>query len=102
MTIVLLIFVVGLIPPLISAWVSFRGERRVQRRLWLAMETVSRQGLGVPVQQNPDEHYVGGLGYIIGDISCRFNARSPYLRCAVNPLGPCDECNQYQSIDFDS
>jgi len=30
-----------------------------------------------------------GVGYLIGDISCQFNARSGYLRCAVNPQGPC-------------
>ena len=38
---------------------------------------------------------------MIGDISCRLNARSPDLRCAVNPLGPCEECLQYQPINFD-
>jgi hypothetical protein len=31
----------------------------------------------------------------IGDISCRFNAHSPYLRCAVNPSGPCENCSYY-------
>jgi len=33
-------------------------------------------------------HYLEGVGYLIG-ISCQFNARSSYLRCAVNPQGPC-------------
>ncbi|MEE2695787.1 MAG: DUF6464 family protein, partial [Cyanobacteriota bacterium] len=27
--------------------------------------------------------------------SCRFNARSPLLRCAVLPEGPCDRCSHY-------
>lgn len=33
----------------------------------------------------------------IGDISCRYNARSPYLRCATNPNGPCEGCLHYES-----
>jgi hypothetical protein len=28
----------------------------------------------------------------IGWLSCDHNARSPYLRCAINPTGPCDGC----------
>jgi hypothetical protein len=34
----------------------------------------------------------------IGDLTCFYNARSPYLRCAVNPLGPCENCEYYQAI----
>lgn len=37
----------------------------------------------------------GNQGYI-GEWSCLYNARSPLLRCAVNPLGPCESCPQYQ------
>ncbi|EDX78031.1 hypothetical protein MC7420_7769 [Coleofasciculus chthonoplastes PCC 7420] len=44
----------------------------------------------------PDQYYLEGVGYLIGDITCRFNARSAYIRCAVNPLGPCDNCCDYQ------
>ena len=31
----------------------------------------------------------------IGWLSCRHNARSPHLRCAVNPTGPCDGCPDF-------
>jgi hypothetical protein len=37
-----------------------------------------------------------GTGQLIGDPSCVFNARSPLLRCAVNPLGPCEGCSDYE------
>lgn len=37
-----------------------------------------------------------GTGQVMGDPSCAFNARSPLLRCAVNPLGPCEGCNDYE------
>ncbi|MEB3275768.1 MAG: DUF6464 family protein [Cyanobacteriota bacterium] len=34
--------------------------------------------------------------WVIGDPSCRFNARSPLLRCAVLPDGPCQHCSHYE------
>lgn len=33
----------------------------------------------------------------IGDTSCVNNARSKYLRCAVNPMSNCEECEHYES-----
>ena len=35
--------------------------------------------------------------WVIGDTSCRFNARSEILRCAVNPDGPCAGCRYYET-----
>ena len=37
--------------------------------------------------------------YFIGDTSCVNNAQSPYLRCAINPEGPCDECPHFEKRD---
>lgn len=34
--------------------------------------------------------------YFIGDTSCINNAHSPYIRCAINPDGPCDGCKHYE------
>ena len=34
--------------------------------------------------------------YFIGDTSCANNAQSPYIRCAVNPCGPCEDCAHYE------
>jgi Family of unknown function (DUF6464) len=35
----------------------------------------------------------------IGDPTCRYNAHSSYLRCAVNPhLNTCEECQNYDPI----
>ena len=31
----------------------------------------------------------------IGDPTCTHNAKSPYLRCAINPCGPCNGCIDY-------
>jgi hypothetical protein len=40
---------------------------------------------------------VGSWGGALGNPSCRFNARSAYLRCAVNPSGDCKDCRYYES-----
>lgn len=37
-----------------------------------------------------------GIPMSIGDPGCLYNARSPELRCAVNPDGPCQGCKDYQ------
>jgi len=34
--------------------------------------------------------------YFIGDTTCVNNAHSPYIRCAINPDGPCDQCVHYE------
>ncbi len=36
---------------------------------------------------------------VIGDRTCRYNAHSELLRCAVNPNGPCDRCADYQPVE---
>ncbi|WP_339383395.1 DUF6464 family protein [Oculatella sp. LEGE 06141] len=95
MIIALLILVIGLTPSLFSLWVMRQADARTQARLRLTLEAASaRRFPGLAL--SPDHHYVEGLGYIIGDFNCRFNARSTYVRCAVNPFGPCDSCSHYQ------
>lgn len=44
---------------------------------------------------NTDKHCINGQ-WVIGDITCRYNARSPLIRCAVHPSGPCSACTHYQ------
>lgn len=87
----LLIFLIGLIPPIISICVIRQAEIRGRERLRLAIERASLTPLFMPPQP-PNQHY-------IGDTSCKFNARSPHLRCAINPYGPCDGCVHYQMRD---
>ncbi|PSB11164.1 hypothetical protein C7B61_03230 [filamentous cyanobacterium CCP1] len=89
------IVVLGLTPSILSIWMMRRADARAQERLRLAIESVSARRL--PSFHLPPEHqYVEGVGYVIGDFSCKFNARSSYIRCAVNPFGPCEGCSQYQ------
>ena len=51
----------------------------------------------VKPQQRPADARRWRQQWVIGDPSCRFNARSPLLRCAVLPDGPCDRCAHYLS-----
>lgn len=87
----LLIFLIGLIPPIISIWVIRQAEVRGRERLRIAIERASVSPLNFPPQLQNQSY--------IGDISCKFNARSPHLRCAINPDGPCDGCVHYQMRD---
>jgi Family of unknown function (DUF6464) len=88
------ILFLGLTPSLLSLWLMRQADARGQARLRLAMDTIASRGL--PLQLQPDQHYVEGMGYVIGDFTCRFNARSNQIRCAINPFGPCQGCSHYQ------
>ncbi|HEY9849999.1 MAG TPA: DUF6464 family protein [Leptolyngbyaceae cyanobacterium] len=86
----ILIFIVGLIPPLISLWLMRKAEQRARERLRVAIERASLGPLIIPPPP-------ADLQYI-GDTTCKFNARSPYLRCAIAPSGPCEGCRHYQKL----
>lgn len=101
MLIILLILLVGLTPSLCSLWLLRRADSRAQSRLSYITETVATRRL-LNRDNPPELHYIQGFGYVIGNISCRYNARSPYIRCAVNPAGPCSECSQYEPTRDDS
>ncbi len=101
MLVIGLIFVVGLTPAIVSAWLSVRADRNEKRSDCSTAATGLGQGMLKLLDSNDDMHLVEGLGYMIGDITCEQNARSPYLRCAVNPMGPCDGCSSYAPKVFD-
>lgn len=91
----ILVFVLGLTPPVLSIWVMQRAKERTQARLRTASQTSVVRVLETN-QLPTDRYYLEGVGYLIGDISCQFNARSAYIRCAVNPSGPCEACRYYE------
>jgi hypothetical protein len=100
MLVLLLLIAIGLIPPVLSAWLSLRAHRRIQAQFELALETSTNHRFREWMQRHPDERYVDGIGFVIGDITCQMNARSPYLRCAVNPTGPCETCRLYEGKPY--
>lgn len=96
MLVALLIVTIGLMPSVVSIFILRRADAQAHARLHLVMEAVAARGL-TRLSLPSDQHYVEDVGYIVGDQTCMFNARSPYIRCAVNPSGPCDSCRHYQN-----
>lgn len=93
----LLVIALGFLPSLFSLWVIRKTHLRTRGRIRQA----AMNSPMVRVRQNTrpvegDRYYLEGVGYLIGDISCKFNARSGYIRCAVNPDGPCNACRHYE------
>lgn len=92
------IFALGLMPALLSLWLLRRREAQMQARFRQAIERTPRVRMQTSDARTlpSDRYYLEGVGYLIGDISCRYNARSGYIRCAVNPEGPCESCRYYE------
>ncbi|RCJ42137.1 hypothetical protein A6770_07930 [Nostoc minutum NIES-26] len=92
----LLVIAIGFLPSLFSLWMIRKTHLRTRLRMRQAAINFS----GVRVRQirpvEGDRYYLEGVGYLIGDISCKFNAESGYIRCAVNPSGPCQGCRHYE------
>lgn len=97
----LLVIAVGFLPSLISLWAIRKTHARSRLRMrQAAMNFPAVQGRHNLRPVEGDRYYLEGVGYLIGDISCKFNARSGYIRCAVNPDGPCNGCCHYQSREL--
>jgi hypothetical protein len=104
---IILILLLGLAPALFSIWVMRQVNFNTQASLRLASHSTgarrnSNSRRLADLYLSSDHHYVDGVGYMIGDLTCKFNARSIYIRCAVNPFGPCDTCSCYEQINFDN
>ncbi len=95
---IILICAIGLIPPLLSFVLLRKMQMRAQARLRNAVQAAERRQIQRLLSLPAEYHYVEGVGALIGDSTCRYNARSTQIRCAVNPSGPCKECPYYESI----
>ncbi len=72
-------------------------QRRHRYRLRNGRYELSSVALQVRAQHQPADARWWNGRWVIGDPTCRFNARSPLLRCAVLPEGPCDRCSHFRS-----
>jgi Family of unknown function (DUF6464) len=79
----------------LAAQLSRRELMRSRQRMNSVLELAGPANPYKRIPRDPEEHYIEGVGYIIGDLSCQYNACSPYIRCAVNPGGLCDGCRDY-------
>ena len=96
----LLVVTIGFLPSLFSLWLMRKNRARTRSLLRRAAVTSyprqPRSRNHYVSIDNHDRYYLEGVGYLVGDISCEYNARSGYIRCAVNPSGPCDGCRFYE------
>jgi hypothetical protein len=89
-----------------GAYIDFAGqiytilERRHRYQLKAGKYQLQKISLYVQVAQHPLERSWLEGRWVLGDVRCRFNARSEMIRCAVNPYGPCDRCPFYE-VSFD-
>ncbi|AKG24842.1 DUF6464 family protein [Calothrix sp. 336/3] len=98
----ILVVIIGFLPSLFSLWLMRKTQERSRSHLRrvATINSQRRQMIHSDTGTNTsDRYYIEGVGYLIGDISCQYNARSGYLRCAVNPTGPCAVCRYYQPMD---
>lgn len=73
---------------------SFNQEQRYLRNIQSDTQHQQHIRESFQLEQSFQEH---NQRYI-GDVSCRHNANSKFLRCAINPCGPCNECGDYEKI----
>lgn len=73
-------------------------ERRHRYRLKANRYQLHKISLYVQSAPLPEEMSFVNDKWVVGDATCRFNARSELLRCAVNPDGPCAGCQHYESF----
>ncbi|HHP7232977.1 MAG TPA: DUF6464 family protein [Xenococcaceae cyanobacterium] len=57
------------------------------------------QKIALHVQEvtKPQETTLIDGRWVIGNASCKYNARSEVIRCAVNPQGLCQDCKYYEA-----
>jgi Family of unknown function (DUF6464) len=71
-------------------------ERKHRYQLKAGRYQLHQVALYVQKSHVPVERSLLHGQWVIGDITCVYNAHSELLRCAVNPGGPCDRCGHYQ------
>ena len=91
-----LILLLSILPSVVYLLIFHKVKRQWRSRLRRARQmTVEDFQNNLPSYYNSDR-VSEATRYFIGDISCQYNAHSPYMRCAVNPSGPCKNCSHYQ------
>ncbi len=95
----IVIIVVSIVILLICSRLSYYQRFRVRSQRQVATEVNFDRRFYKRITKDPEEQYVEGIGIVIGDLSCTYNARSPYIRCAVNPDGLCQDCRHYEKVE---
>ncbi|MGI0495219.1 DUF6464 family protein [Alkalinema pantanalense CENA528] len=92
---VALILVLGFLPLLWSLLSMRKWEAKAQEELQRAIAAANRRQMRHLLNLPHPE--TARATTAIGNLNCRHNAHSAYLRCAINPIGPCEGCLHYES-----
>lgn len=71
-------------------------ERRHRYQLKSGKYRLHKIALYVQSAKRPEEMVLVDGQWVVGDATCRYNAFSELVRCAVNPAGPCEGCRFYE------
>jgi Family of unknown function (DUF6464) len=74
-------------------------ERRHRYQLKSGRYKLHQMAIYVQTADRPTEQTLIDGYWVIGDPTCRFNARSALVRCAVAPAGPCANCRHFEPIN---
>ncbi|MBE9036347.1 DUF6464 family protein [aff. Roholtiella sp. LEGE 12411] len=77
-------------------------ERRHRYQLKAGRYRLHNIAIYVQSAKRPSEKSLVQGRWVIGDASCRYNACSEIIRCAVNPDGPCKSCRFYENLEVRS
>ncbi len=72
-------------------------ERRHRYQLKSGRYRLHQMAVYVQTSERPTEQTLINGHWVIGDATCKFNAQSALVRCAVNPTGPCAGCRHFQA-----
>jgi hypothetical protein len=67
-------------------------ERRHRYHLQSGRYKLHKIALYVQSATRPEEQSPIDGQWTIGDATCKYNARSTLIRCAIHPIGPCEGC----------
>jgi Family of unknown function (DUF6464) len=73
-------------------------ERSHRYQLKLGQYRLCSMVIQVQITSIPTETSLVDGTWVIGDARCKYNAHSELIRCAVNPLGTCNNC-QFWEMD---
>jgi hypothetical protein len=73
-------------------------ERRHRYNLQSGRYKLSKIALYVQSATRPEEQSLIDGQWTIGDATCKYNARSTLIRCAIAPSGPCEGCKYWEGI----
>jgi hypothetical protein len=71
-------------------------ERSHQYQFKFGKYRLEKIALYVQSANRPEAMSLVDGHWVVGDATCRYNARSELVRCAVHPTGPCEGCRFYQ------